>query len=55
MLSVITLDRTGRTNRQNFEIGKQSVIGAPHTIDNNSFMIFLMGGGKGQFTRLTVK
>ena len=55
MLSVITLDRTGRTNRQNFEIGKQSVIGAPHTIDNNSFMIFLMGGGKGQFSRLTVK
>lgn len=55
MLNVITIDRTGRTKRQNFEIGKQSVMGAPHTIDDNSFMLLLAGGGKGQFARLSIK
>ena len=54
-LSVITLDPTGRVKRQNFDIGKQSVIGAPHTIDDNNFMLFLVGGGKGQFARLSVR
>lgn len=56
VLSVITLDRTGRLNRQNFDIGKQTVFGAAHTIDLGSYMLFLVGGnGKGQFARLNVK
>lgn len=55
VLSVISLDRQGHVSRQNFDIGKQSIINGPHTIDSDKFMLFIVGGGKGQFGELIIK
>ena len=55
VLSIITIDRNGKTKRNNFDIGKQTIEGAPHGTDNNHFTLFIVGSGKGQFGQLTIK
>lgn len=55
VLSVITIDRKGKVKRNNFDIGKQTIEGAPHGTDSEHFTLFIVGSGKSQFGHLIIK
>lgn len=55
VLSVFTIDPRGTVKRHNFDIGKQTIEGAPHGSDNDHFTLFIVGSGKSQFGQLTIK
>ena len=53
VMSVFTLDRKGNLSRENFDIGKQTMIGAARAVDSRHFMLLLVGSGnKSQFAHI---
>lgn len=56
ILSVITLDPAGKLTRNNYDIGKQSLIGSARIIDNHNYVLFLTGSnGKGQIGTINIR
>lgn len=55
ILAVYTLDKQGNMSQHHFDLGKRAMIRAPRYIDSRNFMVFLLGGGKGQFGQLAIE
>lgn len=56
MLTVLRVDRTGRMERQHFPMAaKQSLLGAPHRLDNGDYLLLIRGVSRGYYAKMKLK
>ena len=56
MLTALQMDREGKMTRQHFDMpSKQSLMGAPHWMENGNLLLFVRGTSRGYFAEMSLK
>jgi hypothetical protein len=56
ILSAMRLGKDGSATRQHYEISsKQSLLGAPHLMDNGDYLLLVRGGSRGYFAKMKLE
>ena len=55
VLNVIRLSADGKERSENFNVGKQCIIGSAHHLDGDKYLLLLSNRSKGQFAHLELK